>query len=63
MDGSLECVFSPLLFTLPFMCPTLDCLSATVTSANTNPLLQAWLSYNAMFRTKAASDPSLQWDI
>ena len=34
-----------------------------ITSANAQHPLHAWLSYDMRFRTKAANDPSLSWDI
>ena len=34
-----------------------------ITSASTSHPLQTWVSYDEKFHTKAASDPSLRWDI
>jgi len=34
-----------------------------ITSVSINHPLQAWINYDVNFRTKAASNPSLRWDI
>ena len=43
--------------------PYLIAYQRIITSASTSHPLQAWLSYDVKFRTKAATDPLLRWDI
>ena len=47
----------------PSCAPYLIAYQRIITSASTSHPLQAWVSYDVKFRTKAASDPSLRWDI
>lgn len=47
----------------PSCAPYLVAYQRIITSASIKHPLHAWLSYDIKFRTKAASDPSLQWDV
>jgi len=47
----------------PSCAPYLIAYQRIITSASINHPLQAWVSYDVKFRTKAATDPSLRWDI
>ena len=47
----------------PSCAPQLIAYQRIITSANSQHSLHAWLSYDVRFRTKAANDPSLRWDI
>ena len=47
----------------PSRAPHLIAYQRIITSANSQHPLHAWLSYDMRFRTKAANDPSLRWDI
>ena len=47
----------------PSCAPHLIAYQRIITSANSQHPLHAWLSYDMRFRTKAANDPSLRWDI
>ena len=47
----------------PTCAPHLIAYQRIITSANAQHPLHAWLSYDMRFRTKAANDPSLRWDI
>ena len=46
----------------PSCAPHLIAYQRIITSANSQHPLHAWLSYDIIFRTKAANDPSLRWD-
>ena len=47
----------------PSCAPHLIAYQRIITSANSQHPLHTWLSYDMRFRTKAANDPSLRWDI
>ena len=47
----------------PSCAPSLVAYQRIITSANSNHPLHAWLGYDVKFRTKAANDPALRWDI
>ena len=47
----------------PSFAPHLIAYQRIITSANSRHPLHAWVSYDIKFRTKAANDPSLRWDI
>ena len=47
----------------PSCAPYLITYQRIITSANSNHPLHAWINYDMKFRTKAASEPTLRWDI
>lgn len=47
----------------PACAPHLVAYQRIITSANSKHPLHAWVSYDIKFRTKAANDPLLRWDI
>ena len=47
----------------PARAPQLVAYQRIITSASINYPLATWLNYDVQFRTLAASDPSLRWDI
>ena len=48
---------------MPFRAPSLIAYQRIITSASIQYPLESWLSYDVQFRTLAAADPSLRWDI
>jgi len=47
----------------PSCAPYLVEYQCIITTANSRHPLHAWVNYDTKFRTKAANDPSLRWDI
>ena len=47
----------------PLCAPLLIVYQRIITTANSQHPLHAWISYHVKFRTKAAGDSSLRWDI
>ena len=54
---------STLLFALTICHSALLAYQCIITSASIQYPLESWLSYDVQFRTLAAGDPSLRWDI
>ena len=48
---------------MPSRASSLVAYQCIITSASIQYLLESWLNYDVQFRTLAASDPSLRWDI
>jgi len=64
MDGGLECVYLAVWVDLnPSCAPYLIAYQRIITSTNSRHPLWLWLNYNVKFRIKAASNPSLRWDV
>lgn len=47
----------------PACAPQLMAYQRIITTANSDHPLNAWISYDIKFRTKAANDPTLRWDV
>ena len=60
MDGCVEHI---LIDHAPAHAPQLVAYQRIITLASNQYPLEAWLNYDVSFRTLAASDPLLRWDV